>query len=61
MSTSRTPRRLLALALATSLHASALTTLADTDTAQSASTLAEARTQAQALVTQGQLVLAQAT
>ena len=61
MSTSRTPRRLLALALATSLHASALTTLADTAAAQSASPLAEARTQAQALVTQGQLVLAQAT
>ncbi len=61
MSTSRTPRRLLALALATSLHASALTTLAASDAASTASPLAEARTQAQALVTQGQFVLAQAT
>ncbi|MEQ8843582.1 MAG: hypothetical protein RIB58_01910 [Phycisphaerales bacterium] len=59
MSTSRTPRRLLALALATSLHASAWTALADP--AAQPATLAEARTQAQALLAEGQLVRAQAT
>ncbi|CAK9031958.1 Virion export protein (Gene 4 protein) (G4P) [Durusdinium trenchii] len=58
MSTSRTPRRLLALALATSLNASALTALAD-DT--SVATLAQARAQADQLMAQGQFVRAQAT
>ncbi|MFI4915544.1 MAG: hypothetical protein ACIAS6_03420 [Phycisphaerales bacterium JB060] len=61
MSTSRTPRRLLALALATSLattlHASALPALAD----DGAATLAQARAQADQLMTQGQFVRAQAT
>lgn len=58
MSTSRTPRRLLALALATSLHASAFAALAD-DT--SVATLAQARAQADQLMAQGQFVRAQAT
>lgn len=58
MSTSRTPRRLLALALATSLSASAITALAD-DT--SLATLAQARAQADQLMAQGQFVRAQAT
>ncbi|OAB63696.1 hypothetical protein AY599_28135 [Leptolyngbya valderiana BDU 20041] len=58
MSTSRTPRRLLALALATSLHASALTALADET---SVATLAQARAQADQLMAQGQFVRAQAT
>ncbi len=61
MSTSRTPRRLLALALATSLAtslASPFTAIAD---GTSAPTLAEARTQADQLMAQGQFVRAQAT
>jgi general secretion pathway protein D len=57
MSTSRTPRRLLALALATSL-ATSFTSLAD---GSSAPTLAEARTQADQLMASGQFVRAQAT
>ena len=58
MSTSRTPRRLLALALATSMNAAALTALAD-DT--SIATLAQAQAQAEQLMAQGQFVRAQAT
>lgn len=58
MSTSRTPRRLLALALATSMTASAFTALAD-DT--SIATLAQAQAQAEQLMAQGQFVRAQAT
>jgi len=57
MSTSRTPRRLLALALATSL-ATSLTAMADDTSVQ---TLAQARTQADQLMAQGQFVRAQAT
>ncbi|UYV11254.1 MAG: hypothetical protein NCW75_08050 [Phycisphaera sp.] len=57
MSTSRTPRRLLALALATSL-ATSFTAMAN-DT--SFETLAQARTQADQLMAQGQFVRAQAT
>ncbi len=58
MSTSRTPRRLLALALATSLHASAFSALADDS---SMDTLAQARSQADQLMAQGQFVRAHAT
>lgn len=57
MSTSRTPRRLLALALATSL-ATSFTAIADDTSVQ---TLAQARTQADQLMAQGQFVRAQAT
>ena len=57
MSTIRTPRRLLALALATSFSASALTALAD---APATKDLAQARQQADALVSQGQFVRAHA-
>lgn len=58
MSTSRTPRRLLALALATSMTASAFTAQAD-DT--SMATLAQAQAHAEQLMAQGQFVRAQAT
>lgn len=57
MSTSRTPRRLLALALATSINATALTALADDTTKVN---LAQARQQAEQLVSQGQFVRAHA-
>ena len=62
MSTSRTPRRLLALALATSLATAlpAAGMMAQADAA-SVATLAQAQAQAEQLVAQGQFVRAQAT